>query len=159
MTERSAQRHAKQIGHGHPCHHNRNGFRPTSFVGKPRGHNRSYPKVSDMRQTRNETGCKQHPIRRRDGSAEVADHHQRHQSQQNVFERIATCPKENGGAKTNPEGVGRDEMPGRRYADIQIGGYIRQDAHHGKFSNAQPQSAESQCNKTFFHRLYVFLLQ
>ena len=72
-----------------------------------------------------------------EGRQEVTRHHEDAEQQQYFLHLHLAGQGEHRRACAYADGVGRDEMPRYRDADVEIFGKVGEDGHHHKFGNAQ----------------------
>ena len=156
LAERRAERHAEQVGDRHARDHDRHGLGAFSLVGQLLGNDRAHAEIGSVRQSRNEARQHQHAVAGRNRSAQIARDHQAYQYQQNPLERKPTCENQRRGPDAHAERIGGNQMPGSRYAHMQVSGDIRQNRHHDELGYAERERSESQRDKTFFHTVPLF---
>ena len=156
-TQIGTQRHTEQVGDSHPEDHDRHGLGFVSRIGHPLRNNRTYPEESPVRQARHEPHRQEHPKVGCQRSADVTQNNKSGKSEQNPLQRPLTCNEHRRGSPdANPDGIGRNQVPGPGDGNAQIPRHIGQNPHHDELGHAESQRAESQGDQTLFHKSTLF---
>ena len=152
IADISAQRHAEQVGDGHPDDHDRNGLRALPGICHPLCDDRPDTEKGTVRQAGHETHRHQHPVVRRQRRAQVPDGDQSRERQQYLFQRARPgYQHRKRRPEANAQGIGRNKVSGLGDGNPEAAGNIGQDAHHHELRHPQGKRPECQCNQTFFH--------
>ena len=128
-----------------------------SRIGHPLRNDRTHAEKSPVRQARHEPHRQEHPKVGCQRSADVTQNNKTGKSEQNPLQRPFTCNKHRRGSPdANPDGIGRNQIPGPGDGNAQIPRHIGQNPHHDELGHAESQRAESQGDQTLFHNSTLF---
>ena len=145
LAEPGDERRAHHGGDGQPHHDAADRAGATAGRGLRGDHQRGHTEIGAMRHAGEETEHQQRVIPRGQGAREVAEHEDRHQSeQQRAARQLGGQHGDDRRADHDAERVGADDVAGRGLGDVERLGEVRQKAHRGELAGADGEAADRQ---------------
>jgi hypothetical protein len=145
LAEDRGQRNTDDVRHGQAReHHGHRAVRAVALDQRS-GDDGTRAEEGAVRQAGNEAAEHHETVCRGGGREQVARGEPAHQHEEHGL----TSEADRGGrqqrrADDHAQRVDRDQLPGLRNRDGQVGGHLRQEAHHHEFAGADGESADGE---------------